>query len=72
MVGKKFQKIDFFRFFEKCAKSYLGIIYGLETGFKHFEGEFDAIFDDLYVIQTNFKKINFLKKMDFSRFFDKN
>ena len=50
MVRKNFQKIDFFRFFEKCSKSYLGIIYGLETEFKHFRGEFDAIFDALYVI----------------------
>jgi len=50
MVEKNFQKIDFFRFFEKCAKSYLNIIYGLETGFKHFGAEFDAIFYDLYVI----------------------
>ena len=69
MVGKNFQKIDFFRFFEKCFKSYLGIIHGLETGFKHFGGEFDAIFDDLYVIQTNLKKINFLKKNGFFAIF---
>jgi len=50
MVGKFFFKIDFFRFFQKCAKSCLDITYGLETGFKHFEGDFDAIFDDLYII----------------------
>ena len=50
MVGKKIFKIDFFRFFQKCAKSCLDIIYGLETSFKHFEGDFDAIFDDLYII----------------------
>ena len=50
MIRKKFSKIDFFRFFEKCAKSCLNIIYGLETGFKHFGGDFDAIFDDLYII----------------------
>ena len=50
MVEKNFQKIDFFRFFEKCAKSHLNIIYGLETGFEHFGAEFDAIFYDLYVI----------------------
>ena len=47
---KKFSKIDFFRFFQKCAKSCLGIKYGLETGFKHFGGDFDAIFDDLHII----------------------
>ena len=50
MVGKNFPKIDFFRFFEECAKSYLGIIYGLETSSEHFGGEFDAIFDDLHII----------------------
>ena len=49
-VRKNFSKTDFFRFFEKCAKSCLNIIYGLETGFKHFGGDFDAIFDDLYII----------------------
>jgi len=50
MVAKKNFKIDFFRFFQKCSKSCLDIIYGLETCFKHFEGDFDAIFDDLYII----------------------
>ena len=69
MVGKIFQKIDFFRFFEKCVKSYLGIIYGLETGFKHFGGEFDTIFDDFYVILPNLKQINFLKKNGFFAIF---
>ena len=68
---KFFSKIDFFRFFQKCSKSCLDIIYGLETSFKHFEGDFDAIFDDLYIIKTHFKKINFSKKMIFLRFFDK-
>ena len=38
------------RFFQKYAKSCLDITYGLETGFKHLEGDFDAIFDDLYII----------------------
>ena len=71
MLENFFSKIDFFRFFQICAKSCLGITYGLETGFKHFEGGFDAIFDDLYIIQTNFKKISFLKKCIFLRFFDK-
>ena len=50
MIAKKIFKIDFFRFFQKCSKSCLDIIYGLETCFKHFEGDFDASFDDLYII----------------------
>ena len=61
MVEKNFQMIDFFDFLknQKCAKSYLNIIYGLETGFKHFGSEFDAIF----MIYTSFKRI--LKKSIF-------
>jgi len=43
----------------------------LETGFKHFEGDFYAIFDNLNIIKTNFKKIIFLKKINFLRFFAK-
>ena len=68
---KKLSKIDFFRFFQKCSKSCLNIIYRLETGFKHFEGDFYAIFDKLYIIWTNLEKIDFFKKMHFLRFFAK-
>ena len=50
MLEKIFSKIDFFRFFQKCAKLCLDIIYGLETAFKHFEGDIYAIFDELYII----------------------
>ena len=66
------KSIFFFRFFEKCAKSFLDIIYGLEMGFKPFEGDFYAIFDGIYIIWTNFKKIVFLEKMHFLRFFGQN
>ena len=50
---KKNWKIDFFRFFQKCFKSCLDIIYGLETGFKHFDGDFYAIFDGVADIGRN-------------------
>ena len=69
--SKKIFKIDFFRFFQKCIKLSVDVIYGLETHFKHFLAEFPAIFDDLFIILTKFKKIEILKKIHFLRFFAK-
>ena len=62
-------KIDFFRFFQKWYRMDVNIEYWLETCFEHFGGLFGTISDRLWCSDGRLKKIDFLKKMQFLRFF---
>ena len=71
MHGRKFffSKIDFFRFFQKWSRMDVNIEYWLEMCFEHFGGLFGTISDRLWCSDGRLKKIDFLKKMQFLRFF---
>ena len=69
MLRKKFSKIDFFRFFKKWSRMDVNIEYWLEMCFEHFGGLFGTISDHLWCSDGRLKKIDFLKKMQFLRFF---
>ena len=69
MLEKKLSKIDFFRFFKKWSRMDVNIKYWLEMCFEHFGGLFWTIFERLWCSDGRLKKIDFLKKMQFLRFF---
>ena len=64
-----FSKIDFFRFFKKWSRMDVNIKYWLEMCFEHFGGLFWTISEHLWWPDSPLKKFDFLKKMNFLRFF---